>query len=258
MADGIITHKEFEDATPIRNIPGLRDMYNKIRLFYDSDFGSTSFDDLNDYNHASGEPLKFIRFSYRLLKECSYHDGWQTKTWSLLPEASHGIAHARITGPKAMYGLFQIAHRKNITANQRIYHIPPQLYQGDHLLYYFQFEELYRDFLSKQGLWEDMFDISRVQRHRVMDHATSANLVPDNPRQCRFAFSMSTDGHMASLLFEKHKTFWLPQNKKALQLQRRNVDFTNKNNGLYPLYKLPTGITMRDRIIGIDPGMFDN
>ncbi|KAI7890329.1 uncharacterized protein EV154DRAFT_393458, partial [Mucor mucedo] len=54
----------------------------------------------------------------------------------------------------------------------------------------------------REGLWENMFDLSKVQRQRVLGHSDSTTLEVDNPAQTRFAFSINTDGHMVSVLFE--------------------------------------------------------
>jgi hypothetical protein len=67
---------------------------------------------------------------------------------------------------------------------------------------------------------------------------------------------MKTDGHMISILFEKDSRQFTPLTTKDVKLQKRNVDLENWQKGIYPLYKNPTGITINDRIIGIDPGKF--
>jgi hypothetical protein len=38
-------------------------------------------------------------------------------------------------------------------------------------------------------------------------------------------------------------------------MQKKRKNLSNWTKGLYPLYKNPFGITEKDRIIGIDPGM---
>ena len=40
-----------------------------------------------------------------------------------------------------------------------------------------------------------------------------------------------------------------------MNLLKRRVNLTNWSKGIYPLKKEPTGLSMTDRIIGIDPGM---
>ncbi|CEI92676.1 hypothetical protein RMCBS344292_06929 [Rhizopus microsporus] len=42
-----------------------------------------------------------------------------------------------------------------------------------------------------------------------------------------------------------------------MQFMKRRVNLTNWSKGLYPLKKEPTGITLNDRIIGLDPGLRD-
>lgn len=43
--------------------------------------------------------------------------------------------------------------------------------------------------------------------------------------------------------------------KKEIQTQKTRKVMSNWEKGLYPLYKVPLGITENDRIIGIDPSM---
>ncbi|KAI9265884.1 hypothetical protein EDC94DRAFT_658169 [Helicostylum pulchrum] len=121
----------------------------------------------------------------------------------------------------------------------------------------FTIEEPYQVFEVKQRLWEDLFNFNRPQKHWVLDESNVTNLEPNNYRHTRFSFSLQTDGHMVSVLFEKVKTFWIPMNNQDVKLQRRNKPLENVNTGVYPLYKNPTGIFATDHIIGIDPGARD-
>ncbi|CEG62838.1 hypothetical protein RMATCC62417_00100 [Rhizopus microsporus] len=42
-----------------------------------------------------------------------------------------------------------------------------------------------------------------------------------------------------------------------MNFMKRGVNLTNWDKGLYPLKKEPTGITLNDRIIDLDPGHRD-
>ncbi|RCH90497.1 hypothetical protein CU097_010712 [Rhizopus azygosporus] len=99
---------------------------------------------------------------------------------------------------------------------------------------------------NKMHLWNTVFNIGKLDTGVLANSATS-----------HLACSMKTDGHMISILFENTSVEFVPQAKKDLIRQKKNVDFTNRTKGLYPLYKEPTGITANDRIIGIDPGVRD-
>ncbi|GAA5816963.1 hypothetical protein MFLAVUS_010498 [Mucor flavus] len=253
-AGGIVSYQTFPENRITTNTPEFQDIYDRVKIIYNSEFGTTPFEDLNNYEYARQNPLKFIRLSYRLLRESSAHDNWQTKRWSLLPCASHAIINFRITGPKSVYGLFVIAYHKNL-AGLGPYHIPPILQFGNRLIYFHQFLELYRVFEVKQQLWEDLFNFDKLQKNQVLDEPNVMNLKPDNSKHTRFSFSLQTDGHMVSALFEKVKTFWNPLKNQDIKLQRRNKNLQNVNTGIYPLYKNPTGIFSTDHIIGIDPGI---
>lgn len=47
----------------------------------------------------------------------------------------------------------------------------------------------------------------------------------------------------------------IPLDEKEMNLLKRRVTLTNWNKSLHPLKKEPTGLSMTDRIMGIDPGM---
>ncbi|GAA5816178.1 hypothetical protein MFLAVUS_009704 [Mucor flavus] len=126
VAGDIVSYRTFPENRITTNTPGFQDIYDRVKVIYDSEFGTTPFEDLNNYEYARQNPLKFIRLRYRLLQESSAHDIWQTKRWRLLPCTSHAIIDFRITGPKSVYGLFVIAHHKNL-AGLGPYHIPPIL-----------------------------------------------------------------------------------------------------------------------------------
>ncbi|CEI95849.1 hypothetical protein RMCBS344292_10026 [Rhizopus microsporus] len=50
------------------------------------------------------------------------------------------------------------------------------------------------------------------------------------------------------------QTEQIPQDDSEMNFMKRKVNLTNWHKGLYPLKKEPTGITLNDRIIGLDPG----
>lgn len=60
---------------------------------------------------------------------------------------------------------------------------------------------------------------------------------------------------MVSILFEKVSRELLSTTTKQVQTQR-NLNLTNMNKGIYPLYKMSIGTIEQYRIIGIDPGMY--
>ena len=51
------------------------------------------------------------------------------------------------------------------------------------------------------------------------------------------------------------QTEQIAQDDSKMQFMKRRVNLTNWSKGLYPLKKETTGITLNDRIIGLDPGM---
>ncbi|CEI91939.1 hypothetical protein RMCBS344292_06215 [Rhizopus microsporus] len=53
------------------------------------------------------------------------------------------------------------------------------------------------------------------------------------------------------------QTEQIPQDGSEMNFMKRKVNLTNWRKGLYPLKKEPTGITLNDRIIGLDPGLRD-
>ncbi|CEI97629.1 hypothetical protein RMCBS344292_11759 [Rhizopus microsporus] len=108
------------------------------------------------------------------------------------------------------------------------------------------FDRFYFGHENKMYLWNTVFNIGKLDTRILASPATS-----------HLAYSMKTDGHMVSILYEKTSVESVPQAKNDLIRQKRNIDFTNRTKGLYPLYKEPTGITANDRIIGIDLGVRD-
>ena len=51
------------------------------------------------------------------------------------------------------------------------------------------------------------------------------------------------------------QTEQISQDDSEMNFMKRRVKLKNWSKGLYPLKKEPTGITLNDRIIGLDPGM---
>lgn len=147
------------------------------------------------------------------------------------------MVHASLSATSTMYALFEKLHRNN-------YPIPEALLPNGVFITARNFDDLYFRYEVKRALWDTIFDI------RKLDAGAYAN-----PPTSKLAFGMKTDGHMISILFQKVVVDFVPHAKKYLMTQSRNIDFTNRTKGLYPLYKEPTGITANDRIIGIDPGI---
>ncbi|CEJ00136.1 hypothetical protein RMCBS344292_14202 [Rhizopus microsporus] len=50
------------------------------------------------------------------------------------------------------------------------------------------------------------------------------------------------------------QTEQISQDDSEMNFMKRRVNLKNWSKGLYPLKKEPTGITLNDRIIGLDPG----
>ncbi|CEG67802.1 hypothetical protein RMATCC62417_04171 [Rhizopus microsporus] len=84
------------------------------------------------------------------------------------------------------------------------------------------FENHYGDVVWKNNLWETLFNLDHIQKKR------------SNASQEQIA-----------------------QDDSEMQFMKRRVNLTNWSKRLYPLKKEPTGITLNDRIIGLDPGFRD-
>lgn len=71
----------------------------------------------------------------------------------------------------------------------------------------------------------------------------------------KLGFGLKTDGHMVSVLFERViRGPSLAITINETKMQKRNLNLANITKGIYPLYKIPTGISDQDRIAGINPG----
>ncbi|CEJ04062.1 hypothetical protein RMCBS344292_18032 [Rhizopus microsporus] len=85
---------------------------------------------------------------------------------------------------------------------------------------------------------------------------------PSHGMECNNAmielkYGWKTDGHMVAILFKRKTVERIPQDEKEMDLLNRRVNLANWSKGLYPLKKEPTGLSMTDRIMGIDPGLRD-
>ncbi|CEI94169.1 hypothetical protein RMCBS344292_14319 [Rhizopus microsporus] len=62
---------------------------------------------------------------------------------------------------------------------------------------------------------------------------------------------------MVAVLFKRKAVERIPQYEKEMNLLKSRVNLTNWSKGLCPLKEEPTGLSMTDRIVGIDPGLLD-
>ncbi|CEI94241.1 hypothetical protein RMCBS344292_08455 [Rhizopus microsporus] len=62
---------------------------------------------------------------------------------------------------------------------------------------------------------------------------------------------------MVAVLFKRKAAERISQDEKEMNLLKRRVNLTNWSKGLYPLKKEPTGLSMTDRMVDIDPGLCD-
>ncbi|RCH81751.1 hypothetical protein CU097_002052 [Rhizopus azygosporus] len=214
-------------------------LYNQIRLIYEAEFRGVAYDTINNYGYGTNHPLKFIRLSYRLLQTASSLPDALIKLWGLLPQATHSMIHVPLSGIPTLYTLFQRAHQNGRPA-------PKFMIPNGNFFRLTDFDRFYFGHENKMYLWNTVFNIGKLDTRILANPATS-----------HLAYSMKTDGHMISILYEKTSVEFVPQAKNDLIRQKKNIDFTNRTKGSYPLYKEPTDITANDRIIGIDPGVRD-
>ncbi|ORE17775.1 hypothetical protein BCV71DRAFT_124224 [Rhizopus microsporus] len=110
------------------------------------------------------------------------------------------------------------------------------------------FEDHYEDAVWKNNLWETLFNLDHIQKKR-------SNASQGSQPCARLDYGWKTDGHMMIVLFIKKSIEQIAQDDSKMQFMKRRVNLTNWSKGLYPLKKETTGITLNDRIIGLDPGM---
>ncbi|RCH80600.1 hypothetical protein CU097_001016, partial [Rhizopus azygosporus] len=203
----IVQKEEEEENTEVRNFGNLNQLYNQIRLIYEAEFRGVAYDAINNYGYSTSHPLKFIRLSYRLLQAASSLPDAPIKLWSLLPQATlqWHIAH-------------QNGHpvSRFMVSNGNFYRLT-------------DFDRFCFGHENKMHLWNTVFNIGKLDTGVLANPATS-----------HLTYSMKTDGHMISILFEKTSVEFVPQAKSDLIRQKRNIDFTNRTKDLYPLYKEPT------------------
>ncbi|KAG1176567.1 hypothetical protein G6F70_005129 [Rhizopus microsporus] len=98
-------------------------------------------------------------------------------------------------------------------------------------------------------LWETLFNIKHEQskRRKPNEEYNNAKIELD--------YGWKTDEYMVAVLFKRNTVERIPQNEEEMNLLKRRVNLTNWSKGIYPLKKEPTGLSMTDRIIGIDPGL---
>lgn len=217
------------DELPI--FENLDNLYNQARIIYEAEFPGLNYDQVVNYNTAYSHPLKYLRFSYRLLQLASSIPDTPIKLWSLIPQGSHSIVHVPLSGVNTLYHLFKRAHENHLPVPERLTHNNAFIRLTD-------FDNAYSRFEEKRDLWNDLFDLTRIQ-----------------DRELRLGLGLKTDGHMISILFEKTAENFVPENKNKITYDAKDSKGSVKlEEGLHPLYKNPVGITAEDRIIGIDPG----
>lgn len=152
-----------------------------------------------------------------------------------------------------MYGLFEKANNRNIR-------IPDDLLgRNGNFIGVTAFLDIYSGIANRQRIWETLFNINKLQK-RCLTYLQGENNdldINDPLRRAKLGFGLTTDGHMISVLFERVFREQIPFDTKEVKFQKRNLNLANKTRGIYPLYKSPTSITLKDRIIGIDPGMLN-
>ncbi|GAA5804344.1 hypothetical protein HPULCUR_009832 [Helicostylum pulchrum] len=253
-ANRIINHHQYESLQIEHEMPGLIDVYNRIKLIFDADFRATELEDLLDCESAKAHPLKYLRVSYFLLQEAARNVDWPVKRWCLLPSpSSHRIVHFPLNSYVTMYGLFEKANNRNIR-------IPDDLLgRNGNFIGVTAFLDIYSGIANRQRIWETLFNINKLQK-RCLTYLQGENNdldINDPLRRAKLGFGLTTDGHMISVLFERVSREQIPFDTKGVKFQKRNLNLANKTRGIYPLYKNPTGITLQDRIIGIDSGVRD-
>ncbi|ORE19865.1 hypothetical protein BCV71DRAFT_289915 [Rhizopus microsporus] len=176
----------------------------------------------SDYDYAKNNSYKLLCLSSQLLKEAVQYN---IKTWSTLPRPNHGIVFAPLSGSDCMYGLLEQAHKSNLKT-------PSQCLMEEYgfethrrettLIWPTNFKDSYGSIMWQDELWETLFNIKHEQSKRCK---------PNEER--------------------------IPQYEKEMNLLKSRVNLTNWSKGLCPLKEEPTGLSMTDRIVGIDPGLLD-
>ncbi|KAG1152163.1 hypothetical protein G6F37_001387 [Rhizopus arrhizus] len=238
--DGIVNHRPFENIAfreeddqeidaELSAFVNLNEQYNQIRLVYEAEFADVNYDQINDYENASAHPFKYFRLSYRLLQIANSLPNLSIKLWSLIPKSSHSIVHVPLSGVNLLYHLFRKAYDNHLS-------VPLQLIVHDGTfirLTYFDYYYFNQD--NKRQLWDTLSDLVRIEN------------------RAQLAYGMKMDGHMISILFEKHAINFVPQGQKETKIQKTCNNISNWIKGLYPLYKNPFGVIENGRIISIDP-----
>ncbi|GAA5796154.1 hypothetical protein HPULCUR_001523 [Helicostylum pulchrum] len=188
-ANRIINHHQYEDLQIEHEIPGLIDVYNRIKLIFDADFRATEPEDLLDYESAKAHPLKYLRVSYRLLQEASRNVDWPVKRWCLLPSPSnHRIVHFPLNSYVTMYGLSEKANNRNIR-------IPDDLLgRNGNFIGVTAFLDIYSEIANRQRIWETLLNINKLQK-RCLTYLQGENNdldINDPLRRAKLGFGLTS------------------------------------------------------------------
>ncbi|CEG82550.1 hypothetical protein RMATCC62417_16606 [Rhizopus microsporus] len=246
-ADGVIQYKNFEDLDI--QIDGFEQYYKKILGIYIDIFDKEKYEKISGYDYAKNNSYKLLCLGSQLLKEAAQYN---TKAWSTLQKPSHRIVFAPLSGSDCTYGLLEQAHKSNLK-------IPAQCLTEEYsfetnrrettLIGPTNFKDNYGSIVWQDKLWETLFNIKHVQRKRRKPNEECNNAMVE------LEYGWKTDGHMAAILFKRKTVERIPQDEKEMNLLKRRVNLANWSKGLYPLKKELTGLSMTDRIVGIDPDM---
>ncbi|CEG70826.1 hypothetical protein RMATCC62417_06651 [Rhizopus microsporus] len=203
-----------------------------------------------------------------LLKEAISKPELKTKTWHVMPRPSNNMLFVPLTGVHAMHGVLERCFNAGLKISQQKYSFEEKrvfLYCNIQLCALLtvtaiqhipalmgptSFEDHYGDVVWKNNLWETLFNLDHIQKKRG---SASQGSQPYARLNCGWKI----DGHMVTILFIKKTIEQIPQDDNEMNFMKRRANLTNWNKGLYSLKKEPTGITLNDRIIGLDLGQRD-
>ncbi|KAI8148751.1 hypothetical protein BJV82DRAFT_708636 [Fennellomyces sp. T-0311] len=177
------------------------------------------------------------------------------KRWSLLPVAKHQVSNFLICTRTLCLILRRRAHNVENTPVPNVLRQANGQFMNLHAL-----ARLTGNPATQQLVWETIFNINHVQRHRWRLGDNLNDVV--NLNAISFAFSMQSDGVKAHLLFEKPILLQIePVVTSRAEIRRlpENLDLTAWTKGVYHLDKGPRGLNEarieNSRIVGLDPGV---
>ncbi|KAG1179125.1 hypothetical protein G6F70_002701 [Rhizopus microsporus] len=233
------------------HLTNLNGLFRKILGIYIDIFDKDKYKKISDYDYAKNDSYKLLYLSSQSLKEVAKYN---VKTWSTLSQPSHRTVFAPLSGSDCMYGLLEQAHKSNLK-------IPAQCLTEEYsfetyrrettLIRPTNFKDSYGGIMWQDELWETLFNIKHVQSKRRKPNEEYNNAMIE------LDYGWKTDEYMVAVLFKRKIVERIPQDEKELNLLKRRGNLTNWSKGLYPLKKEPTGLSMTDRIVGIDPGLLD-